>query len=61
MIDPKTVYERMESHLASLQDTLTEREWVSIDIRSDAIRVTVENVMPDDTEELMYVRKDRNK
>lgn len=61
MIDPKAVYERMESHIAALQSTLTEREWVDIDIRNDRVQVTVQTTMPDDTEELMYIRKDRTR
>ena len=59
MMDPKKIYEEVESNLEDFRRTMTDRDQICIDVWKDRVRVVVDHDKVDESEELCFVKKDR--
>ena len=59
MMDPKKIYEEVESNLEDIRRTMTDRDSICIDVWKDRVRVVVNHDNVDESEELCFVKKDK--
>ena len=60
MMDPKKIYEEMESNIEAIRRTMTERDSICIDVWTDRVRVIVEHNNGDEAEELCFIKREKD-
>lgn len=61
MMDPKKIYEEMESNIESIRRTMTERDSICVDVWTDRVRIIVTHDNGDESEDLCFIKKDKDK
>ena len=61
MMDPKKIYEEMESNIEAIRRTMTERDSICVDVWKDRVRVIVTHDNGDESEDLCFIKKDKDK
>lgn len=61
MMDPKKIYEEFESNIEAIKRTMTDRDSICIDVWNDRVRVIVTHDNIDQSEDLCFIKKDKEK